>query len=190
MSNDKADNANTRTPEAHLDEEIHPQIVSMVNHGDDHAIILIRTADGEELELRFDYDGEGQLIAHHGEHEYVIPVEVEMMSDETDEYESEYEEDDEEHEDDDDQMEHHGAMPTFENFINECWTPMNEGYNPALSDEAKRAIKTICEEILIKEAQMCDEDHDEMHTYENYLNECGQYMTECMMEAATNIQVK
>jgi hypothetical protein len=77
---------------------------------------------------------------------------------------------------------------TFENFVNECWGPMNEEYSPAMSEEAKRAIKSICEEILIHEAQGCNEDADPNHTYESYLNECGQYMTECMMRAAQNLR--
>ena len=66
---------------------------------------------------------------------------------------------------------------------------MEESYNLAMSEEAKRAIKAICEEMLIQEAQRCDEDADPMHTYENYLNECGSYMTECMMEAAAGVPV-
>lgn len=77
----------------------------------------------------------------------------------------------------------------FDKFVNECWAPMTEGYNPTMSEEAKRAIKSICEEILIREAQSCNEDADPNHTYESYLNECGQYMTECMMEAAQNLKV-
>ena len=67
---------------------------------------------------------------------------------------------------------------------------MEEGYNPAMSEEAKRAVKTICEDMLIKEAQACDEDQDPSHTYESYLNECGSYMTECMMNAASNLKVE
>ena len=178
MSKEETYGINPHTQETRLDEKSPVEIVSLGDHGDDHAMIVIKTESGEELELKFDYDGEGQLVAHHGDHEYVIPVEVEVISGEHEE----------EHEDE--HEEHHGAMPTFESFVNECWSPMTECYNPAMSEEAKRAIKTICEEILIKEAQMCDEDHDPMHTYENYLNECGQYMTECMMEAAANIPVE
>ena len=82
------------------------------------------------------------------------------------------------------------AVETFESFVNECWSPMTEGYNPAMSEEAKRAIKAICEEMLIKEAQMCDEDSDPNHTYENYLNEAGSYMSKCMMEAAAEVDVE
>lgn len=153
-------------------EQTHPvQIVSLGDHGDDHVMITIKAANGEEFELKFDYDGDGMLTAQHGDHEYSVPVEVEIVSDEPEE------------------VDRGMAVPTFKSFINECWNPMEEGYNPAMSEEAKRAVKSICEEILIKEAQSCDEDHDPMHTYENYLNEVGSYMTQCMMGAASNLEV-
>lgn len=77
---------------------------------------------------------------------------------------------------------------TFENFVNECWGPMNEEYSPAMSEEAKRAIRSICEEVLIHEAHGCNEDSDPNHTYESYLNECAQYMAESMMRAAQNLR--
>jgi hypothetical protein len=67
---------------------------------------------------------------------------------------------------------------------------MTEGYSPAMSEEAQNAVKSVCEEILIKEAQMCDEDADPNHTYENYLNEVGSYMSKCMMEAAAEVDVE
>jgi hypothetical protein len=81
------------------------------------------------------------------------------------------------------------VISSFERFVNECWSPVQEGYNPAMSEEAKRAVKTICEEILVNEAQSCDEDKDPMHTYESYLNEVGSYMTQCMTEAVANLQI-
>jgi len=77
----------------------------------------------------------------------------------------------------------------FDGFINECWTPMTEGYSPSMSEEARRAIKSICEEVLIHEAYQCNEDADPDHTYESYLNECAQYMTECMMRSAQNLKL-
>jgi hypothetical protein len=191
-----------------------PEIVSMANHGDDHAMIIIRTEEGEELELRFDFDGDGMLTAHHGDHEYSIPVEVDYVESDDDDFEDAPEGDDRFNEakasckkqakpdfldadKDGDKKESFKsaaksakAAGTFESFvINECWNPMEEGYNPAMSEEAKRAIKALCEDLLINEAQMCDEDYDQMHTYENYLNECGSYMTECMMEAAAALKV-
>jgi hypothetical protein len=227
--------ANPRVGAENLD-EMHPiEIVSLGDHGDNHAMIVIRTKSGEELELKFDYDGNGMLTASHDDHEYSIPVEIEVVSDEDseedeeemhmspsgrmtnmspadDDYEINYGHSDEAYEkltkgqkkldknqngklDKQDfkllQKEKSGkAEDTFESFVNECWSPMTEGYNLAMSEDAKRAIKSICEELLIKEAQMCDEDADPNHTYENYLNECGSYMTECMMESAAGVDVE
>ena len=68
-------------PESHEGVAIHPEILSLKGHGDDHAMIIIKTHDGQEVELRFDYDGDGMLTAQHGDHEYSIPVEVEIVSD-------------------------------------------------------------------------------------------------------------
>jgi hypothetical protein len=65
---------------------------------------------------------------------------------------------------------------------------MTESYTPSMSEDAKRAIKSLCESMLIHEAHGCNEDSDPDHTYESYLNECGQYMTECMMRAAQNLR--
>jgi hypothetical protein len=342
-------------PESHDGKTMNPTILSLSNHGDDHAMIIIKTHDGQEVELRFDYDGDGMLTAQHGDHEYSIPVEVEIVSD-MDESAHIYEisnavrrrafmkardmensldpEKDmfkrnkammqahafQQHidpeiqreaqsiakllgddvraelkkanvgaQDDDTQaisiMFHQGsknlaglmvystgkvemtvgsfpdnvqrrlvrfidkvkevelstpdadqmsekltkgqpklgknrngkpdfldvdkdgdkkesmkkafqdkemgkAAKTFESFVTECWNPMEEGYSSVMSEEAKQAIKKVCEDLLIKEAQMCDEDMDPMHTYETYLNECGSYMTECMMTASQKLKVK
>ena len=330
-------------PESHEGVAIHPEILSLKGHGDDHAMIIIKTHDGQEVELRFDYDGDGMLTAQHGDHEYSIPVEVEIVSDmdesahideisntvkrsaflkswnkskeldpendgfkkikasqqahafqthispeikreadsvasmfgdgvsveikkggggSSDDYQQfvslEFFEgreifakitiysdgrvdkvgqfpeniqrrlirfiDKVRHEElskptkgyelaeakkgkpdyldfdgDGDKKEpmkkalrdkkNGKAAKTFESFVNECWNPMEESYSPAMSEEAKEAIKSICEDLLIKEAQACDEDRDPMHTYENYLNEVGSYMTECMMESAANLNV-
>jgi hypothetical protein len=156
-------------------EQNHPvQIVSLGDHGDDHVMITIKAENGEELELKFDYNGDGMLTAQNGDHEYTIPVEVEIAEDA---------------ETEDDVYESHKAINSFDSFVNECWSPMLEGYNPAMSEEAKRAVKALTEEILIKEAQACSEDADPNHTYESYLNEVGQYMTDCMMESAAGIDV-
>lgn len=259
---------------SHLDENHPIEIVSLGDHGDDHAMIKIKTHEGEELELRFDYNGDGMLTAQHGDHEYSIPVEVEVVEEPVNEFENQHmsrlldgqmlnlikkriafqsEEDseisgiisevdesegapmlivkneegqtiasimyDEKADEFIDGMsswkyvympsdsksarllqnfidnyymsdeEESNHLPTFESFVNECWSPMEESYNPAMSEEAKKAIKALCEELLIKEAQTCDEDADPNHTYENYLNECGSYLSECMAEAATNLKV-
>lgn len=187
-------------------EQTHPiQIVSLGDHGDDHVMITIRTKDGEELELKFDYDGDGMLTAQHGDHEYSVPVEVEIAEEaEDDVYEAlkgkqkALDKNKNGKIDSEDfkmlrtkkGKDSHKAVNTFESFVNECWTPMAEGYNPAMSEEAKRAVKALVEDMLIKEAQACNEDSDPEHTYENYLNEVGQYLTDCMMEAAAGIDVE
>lgn len=183
-------------PESHGKGNIRPSIVSLTGHGDDHAMIVIKTGDGQEVELKFDYDGEGMLTSQHGENEYSIPVEVEIVSEKLSKGQQKLDKNKNGKLDKQDfamlrksKKAEPKEVKTFEGFVNECWTPMTEGYNPAMSEEAKRAVKTICEDILIKEAQSCDEDQDPMHTYENYLNECGAYMTECMMEAAAGIEV-
>jgi hypothetical protein len=163
------------------------EILGMGEHGNDFAKITIRTEDGEEVELEFTYDGDGMIHAEHNDKTYSIPVEVEV---ETSVSEEEPEHEDHESDDTNEEDDAEGkAHTSFTDFLNECWSPVQEGYNIAMSEEAKRAVKTICEQILIKEAKACHEDSDEMHTYENYLNECGQYMTECMMEAAANMNV-
>lgn len=187
-------------------DETHPiEIVSLGDHGNDHAMIIIRTKDGEELELKFDYDGNGMLVAQHGDHEYAIPVEIEVVSDDevseklTGKQKSLDKNKNGKLDADDfkklrkpasKKEDSTGkAVATFETYLNECWTPMQEGYNPGMSEEAKRAVKAICEEILINEARECNEDEDPNHTYENYLNEVGQYFTDCMMESAAEIDV-
>lgn len=158
------------------------EILSLGDHGDDHAMILIKTKDGEEVELKFDYDGNGMLIAQHGDHEYSIPVEIEVISD--DESYGPISTEIEDYE------ETGRVYETFKQFMEGCCGDKNEGYNPAMSEEAKRAVKAVCEQYLINEAQRCDEDQDPSHTYENYLAECGSFMVECMMEAATNVEVE
>ena len=187
-------------PESHEGRAIHPTILSLSGHGDDHAMIVIKTHDGQEVELKFDYDGDGMLTAQHGDHEYSIPVEVEIVSDmdELDEAKKgkpdylDFDQDGDKKESMKKALQDKKkgkAAKTFESFVTECWNPMEEGYSSVMSEEAKQAIKKVCEDLLIKEAQMCDEDMDPMHTYETYLNECGSYMTECMMESAANLNV-
>lgn len=178
------------------------QIVSLGDHGDDHVMITIKAANGEELELKFDYNGDGMLIAQHGDHEYSVPVEVEIAEDEIQEglkgKQKTLDKNKNGKLDSEDfrmlrnkgSKESHKASNTFESFVNECWSPVVEGYNPAMSEDAKRAVKALVEDMLIKEAQSCNEDSDPNHTYESYLNEVGQYLTDCMMEAASNLDVE
>lgn len=187
-------------PESHIGHMNSPEIVSISGHGDDHAMIIIKTPGGEEVELRFDYNGEGMLTSTHVDHEYSIPVEIEVVDESLKGGQLKLDKNKNGKIDKQDfailkkekmkKGKSEKPAKTFEGFLNECWSPMEEGYNPAMSEEAKRAVKTICEDLLIKEAQMCNEDSDPNHTYENYLNEVGQYLTDCMMEAAAGLEVK
>jgi len=78
---------------------------------------------------------------------------------------------------------------SFNQFINECWSAMPENYVPGLSDSSKQAIKRICEEVLIHEAYTHDMTVDESQNYESYMNECHQYLMECMMTASQKLKV-
>jgi hypothetical protein len=78
---------------------------------------------------------------------------------------------------------------SFEQFVNECWSAMPESYVPGLSDSAKQAIKRICEDVLIHEAHTHDMTPDETQNYESYMNECHQYLMECMMTASQKLKV-
>ena len=57
----------------------------------------------------------------------------------------------------------------------------DEGMN--CSEDAKMAIKSICEEYLCKEGMEFDQNENEEHTYEGYAKACMEYLKECMMEA-------
>jgi hypothetical protein len=79
------------------------------------------------------------------------------------------------------------ANESFNSFVNECWSPIDESYVPGLSDSSKLAIKRLCEAILIHEAHTHDMSDDSTQTYETYLNECYEHLTECMMHASQKI---
>ena len=79
------------------------------------------------------------------------------------------------------------ANESFNSFLNECWSPIDESYVPGLSDSSKLAIKRLCEAVLIHEAHTHDMSDDSTQTYETYLNECYEYITECMMHASQKI---
>jgi hypothetical protein len=49
-----------------------------------------------------------------------------------------------------------------------------------ISEDAKEAIKSLCESMLCKEAEDYHNDPDDSHTYEGYINECSNYVKECM----------
>jgi hypothetical protein len=58
-----------------------------------------------------------------------------------------------------------------------------------LSDVAKDAIKRVCNEILIKEAHVCETSDDPSQTYESFLRECTHYLAECLIRASQNLKV-
>ena len=239
-------NPNTERPTRQsrpIREESEHQILSLNGHGDDHAMITIRTQDGEEVELQFNYDGEGMLHAEHNGNTYTIPVEVEIASDkpvetEIDEthidrlrkgskykYSSPSFDDETEFDsevpqergepmykfkgkkaahllprkhvedwmnDEEDEEEDGRAFESFTSYVIEEDCPdcgVTENYGKGMSDDAKSAIKEICEGLLIHEAHQHDSDENEDHTYESYLNECNTYLAECMMRSATNYKV-
>ena len=68
----------------------------------------------------------------------------------------------------------------FENFGPQELEESNCYSCSGMSEHAKLAIESMCEELLKKEAQDYHEDEDESHTYENYVNECSSYMKEIM----------
>ena len=79
------------------------------------------------------------------------------------------------------------ANESFNSFLNECWSPTDESYVPGLSDSSKLAIKRLCEAVLIHEAHTHDMSDDSTQTYETYLTECYEHLTECMMHASQKI---
>jgi hypothetical protein len=56
------------------------------------------------------------------------------------------------------------------NDMNEC------GMSPA----SKMALESLCEAMLCKEADQYHNDENPEHTYEGYVNECANYIKECM----------
>lgn len=58
-----------------------------------------------------------------------------------------------------------------------------------LSENAKNAIKQICNEVLIKEAHIYETSEDPNQTYETFLRECTHYMAECLIRASQNLKV-
>lgn len=71
----------------------------------------------------------------------------------------------------------------YQNFNS---SKVNESLSEAslcMSENAKRAVESLCEDLLCKEAEQYHNDPDEAHTYEGYVNECTQYLKEMMGQA-------
>lgn len=178
-----------------------PEIVSLGDaDGGDFITITIKTVDGEEKALEFKLDDEkeetdeegvfkGTLSADDNGVVYKINCEIEEAGNgdydikigdvsadgEPAEKEEEVEEIDE------------ARVLRFGEFMNENMgmelpeDTMSEGMN--CSENAKMAIKSICEEYLCKEGMEYDQNENEEHTYEGYAKACMEYLNECMMEA-------
>jgi hypothetical protein len=181
-----------------------PEIVSLGDaDGGDFITITIKTVDGEEkaLEFKLDDDKEeteeegifkGTLSAEDDGVVYTINCEIEEAGNgdydikigdvsadgepaEKEEAEEEVEEIDE------------ARVLRFGEFMNENMgmelptDSMEEGMS--CSENAKMAIKSICEEYLCKEGMEYDQNENEEHTYEGYSKACMEYMSQCMMEA-------
>jgi hypothetical protein len=72
----------------------------------------------------------------------------------------------------------------YENFIGN-YSSLGENNDMTsegmcMSEDAKEAMKSLCESMLCKEAEDYHNDSDDSHTYEGYMNECSNYIKECM----------
>lgn len=70
----------------------------------------------------------------------------------------------------------------YEDFFipNKSVNEMYEDSYSAMSGGAKESLKSICEGLLCKEAEDYQNDDDNSHTYEGYIEECARYIKECM----------
>lgn len=181
-----------------------PEIISLGDaDGGDFLTITIKTVEGEEVALEFKLDDEkeeteeegiykGTLTAEHNDVVYTIHCEIEeagngdydiKIGDVAAEGEpAEKEEETEKVEEIDE-----SRVLRFGEFMNEnmeypeAAELATEGMN--CSEDAKMAIKSICEEYLCKEGMEFDQNENEEHTYEGYAKACMEYLKECMMEA-------
>lgn len=83
---EKAEDDNTN-PVDH--EKSLAQILKMGEAGEDFVKLTIKTEDGEEIELKFDYDGMGMIHSEHNGQKYSIPVEINVEGEEEGEEEIE-----------------------------------------------------------------------------------------------------
>jgi hypothetical protein len=179
-----------------------PEIVSLGDaDGGDFITITIKTVNGEEkaLEFKLDDDKEeteeegifkGTLSAEDDGVVYTINCEIEeagngdydiKIGDVTADGEAAAEDKEEEKIDE-------ARVLRFGEFMNENMEQVpayqqmtSEGMN--CSEDAKMAIKSICEEYLCKEGAEYDMNENEEHTYEGYAKACMEYLNKCMMES-------
>jgi len=81
--NEEIDEKSEETPESDHVESL-AQILKMGEAGDDFVKMTIKTESGEEIELQFDYDGEGMVHAEHNGQTYSVPVKIDVEGGEND----------------------------------------------------------------------------------------------------------
>lgn len=175
-----------------------PEIISLGDaDGGDFITITIKTVEGDEqaLEFKLDDDKEeteeegifkGTLSAEHNDVVYTINCEFEetgdgdydiKIGDVSADGEAKAEEEPEEEISE-------STVLRFNQFMNENYSMQmpeaSEGMS--CSENAKMAIKSICEQYLCKEGEEFDMNENAEHTYEGYTKACMEYLNQCMME--------
>jgi hypothetical protein len=177
-----------------------PEIVSLGDaDGGDFITITIKAVDGEEkaLEFKLDDDKEeteeegifkGTLSAEDNGVVYTINCEIEEAGNgDFDIKIGDVSADGEPAEEEQEEEINEAKVLRFGEFMNENMEqpaplePMAaEGMS--CSENAKMAIKSICEEYLCKEGEEFDMNENAEETYEGYAKACMEYLNQCMME--------
>jgi hypothetical protein len=179
-----------------------PEIISLGDaDGGDFITITVKTVEGEEVALDFKMDDEkeeteeegifkGTLSAEHNDIVYTINCEFEEAG--NGDYDikignvSATGEPKEEMEDESEEIDESRVL-RFGEFMNENMymedesEMMSEGMS--CSENAKMAIKSICEKMLCREGMDYDMNEVQDHTYEGYTQACMEYLKSCMMES-------
>jgi hypothetical protein len=73
-------------------------------------------------------------------------------------------------------------LASYEDHLNKEITESNEQITECdgMSQNAKMALESLCEELLCKEAREYHDDENPEHTYEGYVNECVNKLNEMM----------
>jgi hypothetical protein len=174
-----------------------PEIISLGDaDGGDFITIMIKTVEGEEVALDFKLDDDkeeteedgvykGTLSAEHNDVVYTINCEIEESGDGDFDIKIGEVTADTQLEDEPTEISESRVL-RFGEFMNENMAmgsiqATTEGMN--CSENAKLAIKSICEQLLCKEGEEYDMDEEADHTYEGYTQACMEYMKQCMMES-------
>lgn len=176
-----------------------PEIVSLGDaDGGDFITITIKTVEGEEVPLEFKLDDEkeeteeegiyrGTLSAEHNDVTYTINCEIEEAGDGDFDIKIGDVSADEMPKEEEEEEISESKVLRFNQFMNESMgmhaEDQNLGEGMNCSENAKMAIKSICEEMLCKEGMDYDMNENAEHTYEGYTQACMEYLKSCMMEA-------